>query len=164
MKGSRTKTDAQTSCASEFRRQVGRPLTLLAVVWAAACGGDSGTGPQLPQPQPNRPPTASGSIAAQTLTVGESVTVNAASLFTDPDGDALTYAVMSSAPGTASVALSGTTLTVTAVSAGTATITVTARDPRGAFRDCERQRHRGGAQPAADGCPAGGAGSDGPAG
>ena len=131
MKGSRTKTDAQTSCASEFRRQVGRPLTLLAVVWAAACGGDSGTGPQLPQPQPNRPPTASGSIAAQTLTVGESVTVNAASLFTDPDGDALTYAVMSSAPGTASVALSGTTLTVTAVSAGTATITVTARDPGG---------------------------------
>ena len=131
MKGSRTKTDAQTSCASEFRRQVGRPLTLLAVVWAAACGGDSGTGPQLPPPQPNRSPVASGSIAAQTLTVGDSVTVNAASLFTDPDGDALTYAAMSSAPGTASVALSGTTLTVTAVSAGTAIITVTARDPGG---------------------------------
>ena len=104
---------------------------LLAVVWTAACGGDSGTGPQLPQPQPNRSPVASGSIADQTLTVGESVAVNAASLFTDPDGDALTYAAMSSAPGTAGVALSGTTLTVTAVSTGTAIITVTARDPGG---------------------------------
>ena len=104
---------------------------LLAVVWAGACGGENGTGPELPPPPPNRPPVVSGSIADQTLTVGDSVTVNAASLFTDPDGDALTYTATSSAPGTAGVAVSGATVTVTAVRAGTATITVTARDPGG---------------------------------
>ena len=131
MRDSSTETDSQTSCASEFRRQVGRPLMLLTVVWAGACGGESGTGPELPPPPPNRPPVVSGSIPDQTLTVGDSVPVNAASLFTDPDGDALTYTAMSSAPGTVGVTLSGTTVTVTAVGAGTAIITVTARDPGG---------------------------------
>ena len=48
MRDSSTETDSQTSCASEFRRQVGRPLMLLTVVWAGACGGESGTGPELP--------------------------------------------------------------------------------------------------------------------
>ena len=104
---------------------------LLAVVWTAACGGESGTGPELPPPPPNRPPVVSGSIADQTLTVGESFTVNAASLFTDPDGDALTYAATSSDTSVATVSVTGTTVTVTAVGAGTATITVTASDPGG---------------------------------
>ena len=65
------------------------------------------------------------------MTAGESVTVSVAAAFTDPDGDALTYAAISSDAGVASAALSGTSLTVTAVSAGTATVTVTARDPAG---------------------------------
>ena len=131
MKGSKANTDSHTSLAGEYRRRIVHPLTLLAVAWAAACGGDGGTDPEPPPPQPNRAPVASGSIPAQTMTVGESVTVNAASLFTDPDGDALTYSAISSAPGTAGVALSGTNVTVTAAGAGTATITVTARDPGG---------------------------------
>ena len=121
---------ARTPLSSELRRRVVHPLALLAVTWAAACGGDGGTDPE-PAPAPNRPPVASGSIPAQTMTVGESVPVNVASLFNDPDGDALTYTAISSAPATASVALSGSTATVTAVGAGTATITVTARDPGG---------------------------------
>ena len=130
MTGSHTAMGARTRLSSELRRRVVHPLALLAVTWAAACGGDGGTDPE-PGPAPNRPPVASGSIPAQTMTVGESVPVNVASLFSDPDGDALTYTAISSAPPTASVALSGSTATVTAVGAGTATITVTALDPGG---------------------------------
>ena len=80
----------------------------------------------------NRAPRATGSIPAQTLTVGGSaVSVNVAQYFTDPDGDALTYTVRSSRTGTAGVAVSGTTVTLTPVAAGSATITVTGRDPGG---------------------------------
>ena len=81
----------------------------------------------------NRPPRPSGSISAQTLTVGGSaVSVNVAQYFTDPDGDALTYTVRSSHTGIATAAVSGSTVTLTPVAAGTATVTVTARDPDGA--------------------------------
>ena len=113
-----------------LRRTLLGAVPLLAIAWSAACGGDGGTEPEPPA-QPNRPPVASGSIPAQTLTVGESTTVNAASLFSDPDGDALTYAATSANAGVAAVALSGSTVTITAVSAGTATVTVTARDSGG---------------------------------
>ena len=95
---------------------------------AAACG-DGGTAPE--PPQPNRPPAAQGSIPAQTVPVGETLTVSVASVFSDPDADALTYSAASSAPGVASVTVSGTDVTVTGVSAGTASVTVTASDPGG---------------------------------
>ena len=100
---------------------------MLAVTFFAACGD----GPTEPPPVPNRAPVASGSIPAQTVSVGESATVSVASAFSDPDGDALTYAVASSAPGVASATVSGTDVTVTGVAAGTATLTVTATDPGG---------------------------------
>ncbi len=109
----------------ELKLAIGVAATLL----AAGCG-DGGTDPE-PPPQPNRPPAVSGSIPEQTVPVGGSVTVSVASAFNDPDGDALTYAATSSAPGVASVTMSGSDLTVTGVSAGTATITATATDPDG---------------------------------
>ena len=112
-----------------LRCRAGR-LAVMAAMWAAACGGDGGTEPE-PPPQPNRPPVASGSLPAQNMTVGESVTVSVAAAFNDPDGDALTYTANSSNAGVVSVALSGTNVSITAVSAGTATVTVTARDPGG---------------------------------
>ena len=100
------------------------------VAWAAACGdGGEPVGPP-PEP-PNRAPTVAGSIAAQTVTVGESVTVNVVSAFSDPDGDPLSYTASTSPTGVASVSVSGSTLTITGVAAGTATITVTATDPGG---------------------------------
>ena len=102
-------------------------LTVLAASWAAACGDGGGTQPT----QPNRPPVVSGSIPAQNVMAGSFVTVSAASAFSDPDGDALTYAATSSNAGVASVSLSGDTVTITGVSAGTATLTVTATDPGG---------------------------------
>ena len=101
-----------------------------AVTCAAAACGDGATEPE-PPPQPNRPPVASGTIPGQTVPVGESVMVSVASAFGDPDGDALTYSAASSAPGVASVTVSGAEVTVTGVSAGTTSVTVTASDAGG---------------------------------
>ena len=102
-------------------------------LWALACGGDGGTTapPPLPPPPPNQAPVAVGSIPSQTVTAGETVTLGVASYFNDPDGDALTYTVATSNAGIASPTISGSTMTIAGVSAGTATITVTARDPGG---------------------------------
>ena len=117
---------------------VAAALTLLAV----ACGD----GTTEPEPPSNRAPTALGSIPAQDITIGESVTVNVASAFSDPDGNPLTFSAVSSMPAVAIVAVSGATVTITAISAGTAVATVTATDPGGTLRLAEHRRDRG--QPA----------------
>ncbi len=52
-------------------------------------------------------------------------------VFHDPDGDELTFTVVSSDYGVATAWVVGSTLTVVAASTGTATITVTAEDPEG---------------------------------
>lgn len=101
---------------------------LLVVCVAAACsGGDSGTEPT----DSNQAPVAVGSIPAQTVTAGEVVSLDVASYFSDPDGDALSYAASTSSPAIASPTVSGSTLTIAGVSDGAATVTVTARDPGG---------------------------------
>ena len=107
---------------------------LAAVMWVASCGGGDGgtTVTPTPPPTPNRAPAAVGSIAAQTITAGESATVNVSSYFNDPDGDALTYTATTSDAGVATTSVAGSTVTITGVAAGSATITVTARDPDGA--------------------------------
>ena len=103
-------------------------LVLLSVAgWAAACGD----GTTEPAPTPNRAPSPSGSIPAQTVPVGQMATVTVDGYFTDPDGDALSYAAASSNVAIASVAVSGSVVTVTAVAQGSATVTVTATDPGG---------------------------------
>lgn len=82
-------------------------------------------------PQPNRPPQRVGSIPAQSIQVGASATVVASSYFSDPDGDALTYTATSSNSTVARTSVSGSIVTITGVTAGSATVTVTARDPDG---------------------------------
>lgn len=114
-------------------------ITAGATVGVATCGGDGGTEPTpvtpptppTPPPPANRAPTASGSIAAQTIPAGESVTVDVAGNFTDPDGNTLSFSAASSDDAVATASVSGSNVTINGVAAGTATVTVTASDPGG---------------------------------
>lgn len=109
-------------------------LAGLIAVWIAACGGEA-AGPALPPPPPppppNRAPTAVGTLPAIELAVGDSASVEVSSFFRDPDGDALSYSAATSNAGTVTAAVTGSTVTAVGVSTGTATLTVTARDPGG---------------------------------
>ena len=120
----------KSRCPHLAHRAVWRRLACATLAVLVAACGDGGTAPE-PPPPPNRAPVASGTIPAQTLTEGQPATVNVASLFTDPDGDALSFTASTSNAGVAAATVSGSTVTITAVAAGTATITVTARDPGG---------------------------------
>ena len=102
---------------------------MAALAWAAACGGDGTTDP--PPPPPNRPPVAVGTIPAQTVIAGDTVTVDVASFFNDPDGDPLSYTVTTTNPEIALPTMAGSILTIIGVAAGTATATITATDPDG---------------------------------
>ena len=82
-------------------------------------------------PEPNRAPRPLGSIPAHTIEVGQSATVNAGPYFTDPDGDVLTFSASSSDVGIATAEVFGEVIEFSGVSAGQATITVTATDPWG---------------------------------
>ena len=83
----------------------------------------------------NRSPIVANVISPITLIVGGTPftrNLNAAPpVFTDPDNDALTYTASSSTPSIATANIAGSTLTVTPVAAGNATITVTANDNKG---------------------------------
>ena len=80
----------------------------------------------------NRRPQAVGTLGDRTLTLGSgALFVDVSGAFSDPDGDPLTYAAVSSSPGVAAAAVSGPTVTVTPVRPGSATITVTATDDGG---------------------------------
>ena len=80
----------------------------------------------------NDAPEAVGAIPDQVLEEGgDPVTLDLAPYFTDVDGDGLTYTAESSDPAAAGVAVSGSTLTLSAVVRGAATVTATAADPEG---------------------------------
>ena len=80
----------------------------------------------------NRPPGPVGALGPLAIGVNDAaVSLDVAAAFRDPDGDPLTYRATSSAPGVVATAVTGSTLTVTPVAAGTATVTVTATDPLG---------------------------------
>ena len=79
----------------------------------------------------NRPPAAAGSLPDRSLMRHERLDVDLSAAFADPDGDALSYAVSSSAPGVVAVLAAGARLTLAAVGTGAATIRVAAVDPGG---------------------------------
>ena len=80
----------------------------------------------------NRSPDAAATIADLSFPLGAaSQSVDAASAFLDVDGDDLTYEASSSDASVATVAISGSTVTVAPVLGGTATITVAATDVDG---------------------------------
>ncbi|MXY31966.1 MAG: hypothetical protein F4Y48_12265, partial [Gammaproteobacteria bacterium] len=91
-------------------------LLLGAAVWVISC--ENPLAPEL-----------CGTIPDQTITVGG--TVDVALCFRDPNGEVLDFDAFSSNPDIATVQLRGTTLTITAVSPGTAVVTVVASDPTG---------------------------------
>ena len=77
----------------------------------------------------NRAPLVVGTIAADTIEEGRSAMVDAASYFSDPDGDDLEFTAASSGAGVASARVSGAKVTVRAVAQRAATVTITATDP-----------------------------------
>ena len=79
----------------------------------------------------NRPPAAAVALPPARLTPGEVSVVDVSQAFVDPDGDALTWAVSSSAPKVVTAVAADARVTLTAVAAGAATVTVTATDPGG---------------------------------
>ncbi len=80
---------------------------------------------------PNRAPEAVGEVPTQTVFVAESAEVELAGYFSDPDGDTLAFTAASSNAGVARVSVEGGVVTIEAVAAGEATVTVTATDPGG---------------------------------
>ncbi len=85
-----------------------------------------------PSPDTNRPPALVGTLPDRSLPAPPAMlTLDVARAFVDPDGDALIFAVSSSAPDVVTVGLAGARLTLTSVGAGAATIRVTATDPHG---------------------------------
>ena len=107
-------------------------------------------------PPPNRRPEAAGALSPVTLRVTDgAVSVDVSGAFQDPDGDPLTYAASSSAPGVATVEMgktggaagaggpAGSTVTLTPLAAGETTVTVTATDAAGSGG---RRRSRSGSR------------------
>ncbi|WP_420635819.1 hypothetical protein [Candidatus Palauibacter sp.] len=105
---------------SGFRRKVPAwGMATLLVAWAAACGeGGGGGGPLVPdRPEtPNRAPEAVGSIPPVGLAAGDDLTFEVPSYFSDPDGDALSYAAESTDASVATASVS-VTVTITGVAA-----------------------------------------------
>ena len=73
-------------------------------------------------------PQTSQVIPSQEIRVGESVDYDLNDYFSDPDGDMLTYVAVSPDSSIVSTAVSGSTLTLTAVAEGSVSITVTGSD------------------------------------
>ena len=77
----------------------------------------------------NEAPVAVGTISGVTVYVdGSSRSVDVSGNFSDPDGDTLSYTALSSAASLATTNMTGSTVTIGPVAAGTATVTVTASD------------------------------------
>ena len=76
----------------------------------------------------DQPPSAVGTLADATVTVGDTHDVDISEAFS---GTALVYSVASSAPDMATATVSGTTVTLTAHAAGDVTVTVTAENSEG---------------------------------
>lgn len=83
----------------------------------------------------NNPPAVANAISAQTLALGGAAftrDLNASpTVFTDTDGDVLTYTTNSSNSAIATASIAGSLLTVAPVAVGSATITITADDKNG---------------------------------
>ena len=80
---------------------------------------------------PNRPPVAVGEILDRVIHVGTTDSLDVSPFFSDPDGASLAYTVRTSRRIRVGVAVDGSVVALAALSIGSSTITVTARDPHG---------------------------------
>ena len=80
---------------------------------------------------PNQAPIAVDAVPAQSIFVGDTASVDVSAYFNDPDGDALTYSVANSDATAVSASVAGSAVSLTAITQGIATVTVTASDPDG---------------------------------
>ena len=99
---------------------------LLALAVASSACREGGT-----EPSANQAPVVAASIPPMVTTEGHTVVVDVLPYFTDPDGDTLSYEVATTDTAVVRVTLSGSLATAAAGAEGTATLTVTARDPGG---------------------------------
>ena len=76
----------------------------------------------------NSAPVLSGTLEDQTVTAGEPVSVSIEGVFTDPDGDELTYTAESENTDVATVELSDLELTISGVNAGSTVFKITVTD------------------------------------
>ena len=80
----------------------------------------------------NQPPVRVGALADRNLEVGSAaVVVDVATAFADPDDDALGYTATSSLTSVATVSVSGSAVTITAVALGRTVVSVTATETVG---------------------------------
>ena len=100
-----------------------RRLLLAIFLLAVACGSEP-TAPASPKPEPpNLAPAAWSTIPGVTLLyTSDTARVEASGYFTDPDGDALTYAAASSNAAVATATVSESAVTLTGTARGTATV------------------------------------------
>ena len=124
---------AVTVSGTAVRVRPAAPGTATVMVTATDGGGLSATQAFGVTVNPsNRAPVPVGALPPLSLGAGgAAVPVEVAGAFRDPDGDALTYGATSSAPSVAGVSLSGSLVTVSPASEGTARVTVTATDAGG---------------------------------
>ncbi|MEM7548727.1 MAG: YHYH protein [Bacteroidota bacterium] len=94
------------------------------LVWS--CGDDESSEP------PNNNPVVTQRITSVSLVEGFNIeTINLAGVFTDDDGDALSFTASSGNEAVVTVAVSGVSLTISEVGTGSSIITVTANDSNG---------------------------------
>ncbi|WP_419948059.1 Ig-like domain-containing protein [Candidatus Palauibacter sp.] len=105
-----------------------------AVVTVTASDGHGGTASQafgVTATVTNPPPVAVGGIAGRWVYRLASDSVDVSSHFSDPEGEALAYAAASSDTAVATAGVRGSVVRFTGRNLGTASVTVTARDPSG---------------------------------
>ena len=87
----------------------------------------------LPEPPPpNMAPEVVRTLDDAALAAGERLTVDLLGVFTDADGETLTFSATSSQPAVATAGVDRSSLTVAALVEGQARVTVRAADPHGA--------------------------------
>lgn len=80
---------------------------------------------------PNRGPEWTSTMTEATVLVNRSIQWNLADMFTEPDGEEMTFSATSSNSGAAGVSVNGSIAEVSGLSGGETRITLTAADPQG---------------------------------